>query len=126
MRYLFLALLACATTGCTRPNESYSSYPASEVSADLGTTDDVSDLAEHPNLVTADLAMPGAGADLSHVKERPDDLGPASCEADGVKGVCLEVGTCAGISTPGHCPGPSDVQCCTQPQAPWPFGMMQP
>ncbi|HJL01643.1 MAG TPA: SUMF1/EgtB/PvdO family nonheme iron enzyme [Polyangiaceae bacterium LLY-WYZ-15_(1-7)] len=35
------------------------------------------------------------------------------CSVDGVPGVCQPVGTCAGVATPGFCPGPAEIQCCT-------------
>jgi len=31
----------------------------------------------------------------------------------GETGVCLDVAVCDGISTPGFCPGPANIQCCT-------------
>jgi hypothetical protein len=34
------------------------------------------------------------------------------CQVDGVDGVCRRVSQCAGTATPGHCPGPAEVQCC--------------
>ena len=43
------------------------------------------------------------------------DGGPIGtpCTAGGVAGRCELVSRCVGVSTPGLCPGPSDVQCCT-------------
>ena len=40
--------------------------------------------------------------------------GPA-CSVAGVAGTCEDVSDCDGgrISTPGHCPGPANIQCCT-------------
>jgi hypothetical protein len=50
----------------------------------------------------------------------PGDASPeagAACSVDGVEGQCLEVSACAALtgysSTPGFCPGPADVECCT-------------
>lgn len=45
-------------------------------------------------------------------------LGPdagGACAVNGVAGVCIDVSMCTGasVATPGHCPGPSNVQCCT-------------
>ena len=41
----------------------------------------------------------------------------ASCSVDGAPGECLEVAACSALSgytsTPGHCPGPADIECCT-------------
>lgn len=50
----------------------------------------------------------------------PEDMGPMvegvgeSCDVEGEEGVCLETSDCAapGMSFPGHCPGPAQVQCC--------------
>jgi hypothetical protein len=35
------------------------------------------------------------------------------CTVDGVPGECMDVGDCNGTSTPHHCPGPTNIQCCT-------------
>ena len=59
----------------------------------------------------------------------PEDLGPApladmgpgwigaACSVDGRGGTCQEVSDCQApqIATPGRCPGPSHIQCCTPP-----------
>src|SRR5262249_20698214 len=43
--------------------------------------------------------------------------GPSSCAVDGVSGTCISTSACAAmsghISTPHHCPGAADIQCCT-------------
>ena len=36
-----------------------------------------------------------------------------SCSVEGVPGQCLHVDACEGSSTPGYCPGPVEIQCCT-------------
>lgn len=41
----------------------------------------------------------------------PVDWGP--CAVDGVAGTCLPVEACDGDATPGFCPGPAGIQCCT-------------
>ncbi len=41
-----------------------------------------------------------------------------SCSADGESGSCVDTAACGdsgGASTPGYCPGPSNIQCCTTP-----------
>lgn len=45
----------------------------------------------------------------------PSDGGPVgvACRVNGVSGTCELVSECAGVSTPGYCPGPREVQCCT-------------
>src|SRR5947209_3208965 len=40
----------------------------------------------------------------------------AGCTVNGVPGICISTSSCAssgGTSTPGFCPGPTDIQCCT-------------
>jgi hypothetical protein len=41
------------------------------------------------------------------------------CTVDGVAGECMATSTCAGkagyASTPGYCPGPANIECCTEP-----------
>ena len=36
-----------------------------------------------------------------------------SCDVAGKKGQCQSTSSCSGTSTPGHCPGPTNIQCCT-------------
>jgi hypothetical protein len=48
--------------------------------------------------VTLSFGTPGVGA---------------ACVVNGVHGTCKLVSSCKGKSTPGHCSGPSAVQCCT-------------
>lgn len=36
-----------------------------------------------------------------------------TCSASGVMGVCVDLASCEGVSTPGLCPGPAAIQCCT-------------
>jgi len=42
------------------------------------------------------------------------DAGP-SCSVGGIAGECKDVSLCTGdfTATPGHCPGPANIQCCT-------------
>jgi hypothetical protein len=61
----------------------------------------------------------GDGAIDPDADATPDGtLGPdagAACVVNGVVGVCVDVSMCTGasVATPGHCPGPSNIQCCT-------------
>lgn len=43
----------------------------------------------------------------------PDDEVP-TCEVDGIDGICIDVDECEFVSTPGHCPGAANIQCCTE------------
>jgi hypothetical protein len=40
-----------------------------------------------------------------------------ACSVDGVAGRCELVSRCRGVATPGRCPGPAEVQCCTSSSA---------
>jgi len=72
-----------------------------------------------------DAALPDAGGDLDagpRIDASPFDGGPVSfdaggtrCSVGGASGVCLHVDVCDGVSTPGFCPGPAEIQCCTSP-----------
>lgn len=73
-----------------------------------------------------DRADGGAGRDAaaSALDGGParSDAGDAAtswgaCDVEGVPGECVDVARCAGVSTPGRCPGPAEIQCCT-PDAP--------
>ena len=41
------------------------------------------------------------------------DSGWGLCSVGGARGTCLDVSDCVGTSTPGFCPGPANIQCCT-------------
>src|SRR5204863_7034312 len=61
----------------------------------------------------------GTPSDASKTQVAPDlapDLAPVAplpCAVNGQQGLCLEVSQCFGVATPGHCPGPTGIQCCT-------------
>jgi hypothetical protein len=46
------------------------------------------------------------------------EAGSEACSVDGTPGVCMDVSACAALadhaSTPGFCPGPASVECCTE------------
>lgn len=64
------------------------------------------------------LDMPVEASDMPVV---PQDMGDpfigTACAVGGRAGVCLDVSACDGgrVSTPGFCPGPAQIQCCTTP-----------
>jgi len=45
-----------------------------------------------------------------------------ACSVSGQSGTCQRTSACGGsnVSTPGHCPGPGYIQCCTAPSSPTP------
>jgi len=45
----------------------------------------------------------------------PPDYVGTPCRVNGVAGTCKRVQDCTGddVATPGHCPGPAGIQCCT-------------
>ncbi len=72
---------------------------------------------------TADAGIPDAGIPDAGIPDAgiPDagipDAGPPppTCTANGIPGTCLDVSVCTGTRqpTPGLCPGPANIQCCT-------------
>lgn len=48
------------------------------------------------------MTLPESGTDAA-----------VGCSVGGVPGTCVDVSLCAGVSTPGFCPGPANIQCCT-------------
>jgi hypothetical protein len=72
---------------------------------------------------------PGASdtdADPGEVLPFPDapagdagDDAPSACAVNGVSGSCLDVSDCLAPLTavPGHCPGPTNIQCCVPAEA---------
>ncbi len=63
-----------------------------------------------PQVVTL-CSDPNAGANPGG--DPPLEGEGAACTAGGVDGVCRRISQCPGTSTPGFCPGPAEVQCCT-------------
>jgi hypothetical protein len=55
-------------------------------------------------------SLDGSGEDAGEA-----DGGWGPCSVSGVPGTCLDVADCEGVSTPGFCPGPASIQCCTSP-----------
>ncbi|MBO6936496.1 MAG: SUMF1/EgtB/PvdO family nonheme iron enzyme [Deltaproteobacteria bacterium] len=76
-------------------------------------------------VVPTDASMTDGGVDGGSMGEDASvdgfvDGGPISmdggfgpCSAAGEPGVCIHVDDCDGVSTPGLCPGPAAIQCCT-------------
>ncbi|MBI5607328.1 MAG: SUMF1/EgtB/PvdO family nonheme iron enzyme [Deltaproteobacteria bacterium] len=67
----------------------------------------------------ADSASPRSGgpdsanSDSANSDLSADASGPA-CQVPGKgAGTCLPTAACTGTATPGYCPGPKDIQCCT-------------
>lgn len=86
---------------------------------DAGSTVDASplDAAPPPDAsALTDAAGPDAGDGAVEVDATVDAAVP--CSVDGEVGECLDVALCDGVSTPGFCPGPAEIQCCT----PFPWG----
>jgi hypothetical protein len=68
----------------------------------------------------------GMVADFGQWGANPQGNPPPTqtCSANGVEGTCMDVSQCSAmtgfVSTPGSCPGASNIQCCTQSAAPPP------
>jgi sulfatase modifying factor 1 len=54
----------------------------------------------------------GARMDGGREIDGGSDAG-SDCRVSGTPGLCVHIDDCAGVSTPGFCPGPADIQCCT-------------
>ncbi|AKF05156.1 SUMF1/EgtB/PvdO family nonheme iron enzyme [Sandaracinus amylolyticus] len=61
--------------------------------------------------VALDASLDDAGAMSDASLDGASDWG--SCAVSGAPGRCVDVASCEGTSTPGFCPGPASVQCCT-------------
>jgi hypothetical protein len=104
-----LFLVGCS--GAPPAKQPYSVTPPTKATTDGG----VPPRAQAPDSGASD---PGGAHDAGTAA--PDQgmalvgVGTA-CEVNGVFGTCLETSHCAApaMATPGHCPGPANVQCCT-------------
>lgn len=68
--------------------------------------------------IDAGVSLPDGGRDAVASDAEMSDAGPfvgTPCSVGGVPGVCEEVDACVGdrMATPGFCPGPASIQCCT-------------
>lgn len=70
-----------------------------------------------PTLLLSSLATLwacGGGADLDDAHSSVSRADWGSCEVRGVPGECKAISACGGRSTPGYCPGPNEIRCCTE------------
>ncbi|MCA9522075.1 MAG: hypothetical protein KC609_13935 [Myxococcales bacterium] len=84
---------------------------------DLWVPDDLFDASES-DATESDGVSGDANADGTTTNDGSDDsTAPVSCSVAGVAGSCIDVSECAALgghsSTPGYCPGPTEIQCCT-------------
>ena len=97
MRALFIVPIAAALSAC------------SDASRDVGAND-----ASATDEVVVDAPSDGSG----DVNASDADAGIACFESTGVWGTCISTTDCAALgaytSTPGLCPGPTDIQCCAK------------
>lgn len=135
-------LIACGGTTTTQGGEQNSdAAPAVDMSAPVDVSDmRVVDVPAPNNNTLTNNAMsamdmgtgvpepdmrPPAELDMGTSVLEPDMAPPPdpidwpmysgeACDVDGVDGVCLPTAHCGGRSVSGHCPGPSDMQCCIQ------------
>ena len=75
----------------------------------------------------ADVSDPVDAAEATDTTVSVDAEVETPCAVDGVAGTCLDLSDCPDDHhpTPGHCPGPVEVQCCT-PNAEVPPGVCDP
>ncbi len=71
---------------------------------------------------TDDVPDGSSTADASPQPDAQDiagaDIGAAPCVVPGKgAGTCQALAACAGVATPGYCPGPKEIQCCTPKSA---------
>jgi hypothetical protein len=107
---LFLVFLAACANA---PGKGTSSHPSSSAGTGSGGAGGAGGSA-------ASGEAGGAAGSGGSIDAGPGDASPeagAACEVGGEPGQCLEVSACAALSgyssTPGYCPGPADIQCCT-------------
>jgi hypothetical protein len=67
-----------------------------------------------PIAQSPDASLADAGATWDAAPGATADAGTA-CRVNGVAGTCIDVASCTAghVATPGHCPGPTNIQCCT-------------
>ncbi len=85
--------------------------------ADGGQPDAGDEDAGSDDAGVGDAGAPDAGASDAGLSDAGvlGDAGVPTCTAAGIPGSCLDISVCTGTRkpTPGLCPGPSAIQCCT-------------
>lgn len=78
------------------------------------------DSGDHDGLIegfrAACLAYQAANPRMPSEPDQGDAWDYGACQSDQGPGVCLDVSACAsrrGIASPGFCPGPAEIQCCS-------------
>jgi hypothetical protein len=98
----FMAAGACSSGGASSPPT------LREVAAPLDTSPSLGAVAEPSPARVEQVAAPAADFDR---------LGPCFVRLVGLAGECMATAACAALgghmSTPGYCPGPPTVECCT-------------
>jgi len=108
MKRLLLGLALCACDPASMPD-------AGAVDAGPLRMDAASGDAGAADAGGMDAALADAGRDAGAVDAGTPGDGGVPCSVSGVMGTCLHVDDCIGEnrSTPGFCPGPAEIQCCT-------------
>jgi hypothetical protein len=121
MRAPFAAVLTVLLASACVPAGREHVVPDPQISRDLGVID-AGEEAEAGMEIGADAAVEekDAGSDPdAEEMGSPDagayDSGYGACTVNGIEGECVEVTRCTEDRehTPGFCPGPAEIQCCT-------------
>jgi hypothetical protein len=114
---LFFASAACAT----RPP--LATHPDASASIDGAYFTDAADAADDAS-AAGDVVLDAGREDATVPSDSgTEDVGAdASCAVFGAPGSCMLVSACAALgdhtSYAGHCPGPSDIECCIETPSP--------
>ncbi len=100
-----LVLALALAAACGEPSTGVDAH-------DIGTADAAVDDGGSASMDGA-VAMDGAADAFVDGGPISMDGGFGTCSVAGEPGVCIDVGDCEGVSTPGLCPGPAAIQCCT-------------
>jgi hypothetical protein len=104
-------LLICALAACAGGSE-----PADAPDGGAPTGADAGPVASVDAGPEADAGPADAGSGAPDAGPPVDAGAPIACSVSGVSGECMLTADCAALgetSTPGHCPGAADFQCCT-------------
>jgi GH25 family lysozyme M1 (1,4-beta-N-acetylmuramidase) len=95
---------------------SFWQYSLTGTAQGLPNSNGMADLDQFNGDMSALLALTVGGSSTSASSSASSSGAPA-CVVDGIAGTCTDTSVCATmpgyVSTPGFCPGPADVECCT-------------
>lgn len=116
-------LMSCGESIVAFPEADLDATPRQDLGARPDMKRDAPEMSSPPQDQPQDLSAPDLQAQPEDMSDLTDDMSDQGspmfegtpCSVDGRAGTCEQVSACVGdySPTPGRCPGPAQIQCCT-------------